>query len=96
MSALTPLQAETARFKRSADYAEKLWQKWPLPENWPGVLDLYEAAAYRRVHYKTIRKACTPDRRHRAALRHQRFGVAYRIARADLDRFGLVKNREAA
>ena len=83
-------QAERARFKRSSEYAEMLWAKWPQAEDWPGVLDVYESAAYLRVHYNTLFRACTPDRTGRARLAHQRIGLAYRISRAALDSFGFV------
>lgn len=96
MSALTTEQAAAARYKRSAEYAEALWKKWPTAREWPGVLDLYEAAAYLRVCYNTVRRACLPDRKGRAALRHQRLGAAYRITREALDRFGVVEERTAA
>jgi hypothetical protein len=82
--------------KKSAEYAEALWAKWPTPAQWPGSLDLYEAAAYRRISYGTIWRACQIDRAGKAALAHQRFGTVYRISRAALDAFGVVGERRAA
>jgi hypothetical protein len=71
-----------------------LWRKWPRSEDWPGVLNLYEAAAYRRVSYLTIWRLCQKGRDGRARLAHQRIGSVYRISRAALDRFGLTPGRE--
>jgi hypothetical protein len=85
-----------ARLKRTAEYADLLWKKWPRAEDWPGSLTIYEAAAYKRVEYKTIWRACKPGRDGKARLSHQRFGTDYRISKAALDRFGLVEQREAA
>lgn len=92
---IIPSPRQTAKFKRSGAYADLLWQRYPRSERWPGVLDLYEAAAYKRVCYNTLWRACIPGRDGKSRLRHQRFGAAYRIARVDLDRFGLVEGRAA-
>lgn len=54
-------------------------------------MDLYEAAAYLRMDYHTMRNACVCDRAGHARLSHQRIGSAYRIRRTALDRFGLVE-----
>jgi hypothetical protein len=71
------------------------WKKWPTEANWPGVMDLYQAAAFRLVHPSTIRRACQPDRNGNAELAHQRFGSAYRITKRSLESFRAVKSREA-
>ncbi len=86
----------TSKLKRTAAYAELLWQRWPRVEDWPGVLDLYEAAAFLRVDYKSIWRACLVARTDgKARLCHQRIGNHYRIARGDLQRFGRVEARAA-
>lgn len=88
---------KTAKAKRSPAYAAALWARWPACDRWPGILDLYEAAAYLRVDYKSIWRACQVGRSDKkAALKHQRIGSIYRIARADLDTFGRVEGRVAA
>ena len=81
--------------KKSEAFSDALWAKWPTPAQWPGSLDLYEAAAYRRISYGTIWRACQIDRSGKAALSHQRFGTVYRISRAALDAFGVVAERRA-
>lgn len=86
----------SAAHKQSPAYAAELWAKWPESAQWPGVLDLYEAAAYLRVSYPTLWRACQCGRDGKARLQHQRIGNAYRISRATLDRFGLVPTRQAA
>lgn len=97
MSTVAEIPAQsTVRTKRSAAYAFELWQQWPSPAQWPGVMDLYEAAAYRRVDYKTLWRACQKGRDGCARLSHQRFGTDYRITKDALDNFGLVKQRAAA
>lgn len=96
MSNVVEINLANARHKRSAAYSAELWKQWPRPDQWPAFLDLYEAAAYKRVEYKTLWRACKVSKTDgKARLRHQRFGAAYRIARADLDRFGLVEGRAA-
>lgn len=90
----TQTQAERARFKRSAAYAEDLWKKWPRAEDWPARLTIDEAAAYLRLHPYTVRRACTPDRSGRAALKHQRIGMTFRITRDALDQFGVVQSHD--
>lgn len=82
-----------SHYKRTAAYADDLWRKWPRTEDWPGSLNLYEAAAYKRVDYKTLWRACQTGRDGKARLAHQRFGTDYRISKAALDRFGLVEQR---
>lgn len=96
MSSLTTTQAETAKFKRSRAYADKLWAQWPSREQWPGTLNLYESAAYLRCSYEYLWEACQPDRKKKARLKHQRLGADYRVQRESLDRFGLVEERSAA
>lgn len=82
--------------RTSRVFQDTLWAKWPAPANWPGSLDLYEAAAYKRVAYLTLWRACQTGRDGRARLKHQRFGSVYRVDRAALDAFGVVQQREAA
>lgn len=102
MSLAAPVESVRRRTKeprvdrKSREFQESLWRKWPTPADWPGVLDLYEAAAYRRVGYGTIWRACQCDRAGRASLAHQRLGDVYRVTRTALDAFGAVKTREAA
>ncbi len=86
----------SAVLKSSADWQLAQWVRWPLEAQWPGVMDLYEAAAFRRVHPSTIRRACMPGRDKRAELPHQRIGVSYRITKSALQNFGAVKERAVA
>lgn len=72
------------------------WATWPAEELWPGRLDLYEAAAFKRVSWATVRRACQPDRNGRAALEHERIGTSYRIRKGALAKWGVVQAREAA
>ncbi len=96
MSQLAELQAETGRSRRSPEFAARCWQRWPQEADWPGVLDLYEAAAFLRVDYKSIWRACQPSRTDGLArLAHQRIGNTYRIHRTDLARLGRVEARAA-
>ena len=97
MSALLEASPKvTVRHKRHRSFAVTLWEKWPTPAHWPGRMDLYEAAAYCRVDYKMIWRACQKASDGRARLSHQRFGTDYRITKDALDNFGLVKDRSAA
>ncbi len=72
------------------------WLKWPEESLWPGRLDLYEAAAFKRVSWATVRRACLPDANGRAALEHERMGSVYRIRKAVLVKWGRVEAREDA
>lgn len=82
--------------RKSAEHQDSLWRKWPQPADWPGTLDLYEAAAYCRVAYLTIWRACQTGRDGKARLAHRRFGTVYRVNKSALDRFGMVAERTAA
>jgi hypothetical protein len=93
---LAGLLAASNEKKASREWQVALWAVWLTEEQWPGVMDLYEAAAYRRVHPDTIKRLCTPDGKGRAKLAHQRLGASYRIRKAALDCVGLVKERTAA
>lgn len=82
--------------KSTRDWQNSLWAHWPTEAQWPTPLDLYESAAYKRVHPDTIRRLCTPDRKGQAKLRHQRIGASFRIRKADLDAIGMVAQRGPA
>lgn len=83
--------------KQPAEFRAWCWAKWPLLENWPVKgLTIYEAAAYTSVSWQSLRRACQKDRAGQAALAHQRFGTAYRFARADLETFNHVSARVVA
>lgn len=79
--------------RKSREWQDAQWAKWPTAAHWPGSLDLYEAAAYLRCAYITLWRACQTGRDHKARLAHRRLGDGYRIAKADLDRFGRVEAR---
>ena len=94
MSAVAAKPARVDRTSRA--YQDSLWAKWPTAADWPGSLDLYEAAAYKRVAYLTLWRACQRGRDGKAQLAHQRFGDTYRVTKTALDRFGAVAERAAA
>jgi hypothetical protein len=96
LKSLDELRRSPLKEKRSRIWQDMLWQHWPTPAQWPGTLDVFEAAAYKRLSEDTIRAAARPGRDRRAKLRHQRFGATYRFAKADLDTYGLVQAREVA
>ena len=77
----------------SGEWQFECWRKWPKPENWPAILDVYEAAAFLRVSHWTLRRATVTGRDGRAKLSHQRIGSVIRFRRSDLEKFGLVKDR---
>lgn len=93
---LADLLGATNEAKASHAWQASLWALWPTEAHWPGIMDIYEAAAFRRVHPDTIRRACLPDRAKAARLEHQRIGSAYRIRKASLQKLGLVPERSAA
>ena len=82
--------------QKSREYQDSLWAKWPTPADWPGSLNIYEAAAYKRISYDTVWTACQCGSDGKSRLAHQRFGNTYRLAKAALDAFGAVKERSAA
>ncbi len=96
ISPLETLLAAPNAVKSSRAWQAELWALWPTEAQWPGVLDIYEAAAYRRVCPDTIRSLCAPDRKKQAALEHQRIGASYRIRKLALERMGLVQERSVA
>ena len=67
---------------------EGLSSRWPTEGRRPGIIDLHEAVACRRVSYDILHAAVQLDR---AGIRHQRFGRIYRLRKADLDEFGRVE-----
>lgn len=79
--------------KTSETWQLEQWRLHPRLEDWPDRMDVYEAAAYLRSSYHTIRRLCVQDRGGRAALPHQRVGASYRIRRSDLDSLGAVAGR---
>lgn len=96
MSAVLELPETVKVDRRSKAYQLACWAKWPTEAAWPGSLDLYEAAAYKRLDYATLWRACQPGRDNKARLAHQRFGSTYRISKRALDAFGRVEERGAA
>lgn len=85
--------ASTHRLKTSEAWQREQWRVRPRFEDWPDRMDVYEAAAYLRSSYHTIRRLCVRDRTGRAALPHQRVGTSYRFRRSDLERVGAVVGR---
>lgn len=77
--------------KSSQAWQLEQWRMRPRLEDWPDRMDVYEAAAYLRSSYHTIRRLCIQDRGGRAALPHQRVGTSYRIRRSDLDSLGATE-----
>ena len=89
-------QSEAHGLKSSEAWQLAQWQRWPTEGLWPGVMDIYLAAAFCGVCPRTIQRVCVPDREGRAALAHQRFGAKYIIRKGALLAFGRVKSREEA
>jgi hypothetical protein len=87
------VRGNATKSKSSRKFQIELWQQWPTEADWPGILDVYEAAAYRRVSPDMIRRALTLGRDSKSKLAHSRYGVAYRIRKVDLDNFGRVLGR---
>jgi hypothetical protein len=85
--------ATVSAFKASPEWQEGCWTRWPKEESWPGVLDLYEAAARVRMSPDTLRRAAATGRDGKAKLAHQRFGTSYRFRTRDIDSYGLVTGR---
>jgi hypothetical protein len=80
-------------FKSSPDWQDSCWTRWPKEESWPGILDLYEAAARVRMSPDTIRRATATGRDGRAKLAHRRIGTSYRFWLRDIDNYGIVLGR---
>lgn len=80
--------------KSSREWQDAQWRKWPTPAHWPESLDVYEAAAYKRISPSSIIRASEPGRDGKAKLGHQRFGGIRRYSKATLDAFGVVPQRE--
>jgi hypothetical protein len=81
------------KYKSSEQYRDTLWRKYPAIDNWPQILDIYEAAAFLRVSPDTIRRALTCGRDGKARLAHSRPAGIYRIRTSDLLAFGRVEGR---
>ena len=81
------------QIKATATWQEALWKKWPSVPDWPGILDVYEAAALLRVSPDTIRRALSVGRDGRARLAHSRPAGIYRIQKEDLLAFARVDGR---
>jgi hypothetical protein len=73
------------RVKETEDWQLARWAVWPTEADWPGVLDVFEAAAFLRVHPSTIRAATKPNvGTGRVILPCQRIGGALRFRKTDL------------
>ncbi|WP_438482755.1 helix-turn-helix domain-containing protein [Oleiharenicola lentus] len=82
--------------KVSREWQDQLWQHWPAAARWPGILGIYEAAAFLRISHATIRRLCTAGRDDKAKLRNQRVAGIFRIRKVDLENLGLIQERAAA
>lgn len=91
-----PVSRPSNEVKASSEWQLARWTQWPREEDWPGLLDIFEAAAFCRVHPDTIRAAVRPGRDGKAPLAHQRWGAAYRIRKVDLVNHRRVKERVLA
>ena len=92
-SAIGNGSGSATKWKSSRAFQDLLWRKWPAETDWPGKLDVYEAAAYCRVSPDLIRDSLTLGRDGKARLPHNRLGGIYRIRKVDLDCFGQVLGR---
>jgi hypothetical protein len=92
-SAIAGGSGSATKWKSSRAFQDILWRKWPAEKDWPGKLDVYEAAAYCRVSPDLIRDSLTLGRDGKARLPHNRLGNIYRIRKADLDNFGQILGR---
>jgi hypothetical protein len=92
-SAVAGGRGSATRWKSSREFQDGLWTKWPAETDWPGRLDVYEAAAYCRVSPDLIRDALTLGRDGKARLPHNKLGNIYRIRKSDLDVYGQVLGR---
>lgn len=81
------------QIKAMAAWQEALWKRWPSVSDWPGFLDVFEAAALLRVSPDTIRRALAVGRDGRARLAHSRPAGIYRILKEDLLSFARVDSR---
>jgi hypothetical protein len=77
-------EEDLRRVKSSAGWQLEQWRRWPDENAWPGVLDVYEAAAFLRVHPWTIRTAIKAHDEGRPGIPAQRIGGAIRIRKVDL------------
>ena len=84
-----------AQIKSTDEWQAAQWSRWPREEDWPAILDVYEAAALLRVSHDLIRSLLVTDRLGRAALRHTRLGVTIRIKKSDLLAYGVVPDRKS-
>jgi hypothetical protein len=80
-------------FKSSSEWQYGCWKRWPKEDAWPGILDLYEAAARVRMSPDSLRRAAATGRDGRAKLAHQRIGMSYRFSLRDIVNFGLIHAR---
>jgi hypothetical protein len=80
-------------FKSSPDWQYGCWKRWPKEDSWPGVLDLYEAAARVRMSPDSLRRAAATGRDGRAKLAHRRIGISYRFSLREIDNYGLIHAR---
>jgi excisionase family DNA binding protein len=90
---------ETLEVKRgvpSTQRSLKYWEQWKLPDDWPHLLNVMEAAAYLRVSQDVVCDALHIARDGRARLAHHRFGRRIIIRRSDLDAFSYVEGRARA
>jgi len=77
-----PESASHRRVSRE-NFQNELWARWPREENWPGYLDVNEAAAFLRISPKSIRLKLemkqTAGRPRPPELPLHRLGRIYRI-----------------
>lgn len=91
-----PVPSRTlAQVKSTDEWQAAQWSRWPREEDWPAMLDVYEAAALLRVSHDLIRSLLVTDRLGRAKLKHARLGVTIRIKKSDLLAYGVVPDRKS-
>jgi len=89
--------SESASHSRACreNFQNELWARWPREENWPGYLDVNEAAAFLRISPKSIRLKLqikqTVGRTRPPELPHHRLGRIYRIRKEVLIAANAVK-----
>lgn len=81
------------RMKTREKARTNYWSVWRTADDWPHWLTVREGASYLGISADLLRDLILPGRDGRAEISSKKIGSIYRVAKIELDRYGITMAR---